>query len=352
MLKHTYPVRWTGTQAVVTLPEHIDTSNSGLIREQLLALVNLGAAVLVADMSATASCDHGGADALARVNQRASVSGTPVRVVVTAPIVRRVLEASGLDRMVSIYPSLEAAAAAGMPAHAVPLAARPPTARSGGRGSQLPDRQGLAITPAALWAMVDALDDGVVLTSGGGQILLANQRAEEMFGYARGDLIGQAVESLIPADLRAAHVAERAEYARQAAPRPMGTRARLVGQRKNGSTFPVRVSLSPVPTATGRFIMAVIRDVTDVQPRVDLGDLAWAAAATDPADRDSELLDRIVNSLYHVGLSLQDAIDLSHDVARQRIAEALRRLDDAIGEIRAHVFGSGSEDPGPGNGRR
>jgi anti-anti-sigma factor len=96
----------------VTLPESIDVSNAGLIREQLLSLVNRGASPLVADMTGTLSCDHAGADALLRAYQRASVSGTRLRVVVTAPVVRRVLAVSGLDRLISIYPSVEAATAA------------------------------------------------------------------------------------------------------------------------------------------------------------------------------------------------------------------------------------------------
>jgi anti-sigma B factor antagonist len=106
------------------LPEHIDASNSGLVREQLLSLINRGAAVLIVDMTATVSCDHGGVDALARVYQRAAVSGTRLRVVVTTSIARRILEAVGLDRLISIYPSVEAAAAAGNPGNAVPPAAK------------------------------------------------------------------------------------------------------------------------------------------------------------------------------------------------------------------------------------
>ena len=340
MIQDTYPVWWTGTQAVVTLPEHIDASNSGLVREQLLSLINRGAAVLVADMTTTVSCDHGGVDALARVYQRATVSGTRLRVVVTTPIVRRILETAGLDRLISIYPSVEAAVAAGTPGNAVP-----PVAKASGGGvvadhsAQIP-RQLPAIAPAVLWGLLDALDDGLLLADDDGRLVLVNHRGEEMFGYRRGELIGRPVESLIPADLRAAHLSERVGYQQQPTVKQMAARARLVGLRKDASTFPVRVSLSPVPTATGHFIMAVVRDITDSRPRADFADLAHAATAAGQSDQGRELLDRVVGSLYHVGLSLQHAIELPHDAARERIAEALRRLDDTIREIRDHVFAS------------
>src|SRR6516165_569419 len=101
-----------GRQAVVALPEHIDVSNASQIREELLWVINRGAAALIADMTATLSCDHSGADAVMRAYQRALASGTQLRLVVTAPIVRRVLAVSGLDRLIPVYPSLEAATAA------------------------------------------------------------------------------------------------------------------------------------------------------------------------------------------------------------------------------------------------
>jgi anti-sigma B factor antagonist len=115
VINDTCPVRWTGRQAVIALPEHIDVSNAGQIREELLWVINRGAAVLIADMTGTLSCDHSGADAVMRAYQRALASGTQLRLVVTAPIVRRVLAVSGLDRLIPVYPSLEAAAAAGTP---------------------------------------------------------------------------------------------------------------------------------------------------------------------------------------------------------------------------------------------
>src|SRR5271157_4615969 len=107
-----YPVRWTGRQAVVALPEDIDVSNAGPIREELLSVINRGAEALIADLTATISCDHAGADALVRAHQRAVISGTELRIAVTAQLVRQMLSLDGLDRLVSIYPSLEAATAA------------------------------------------------------------------------------------------------------------------------------------------------------------------------------------------------------------------------------------------------
>ena len=113
-----FPVEWTGRQAIVAFPGHVDVSNVGQLRDRLLSVINRGAAVLIADMTDTASCDHQAVEAVARACQRAAINGTQVRLVVTAPVVRRVLSIEGLDRLVSIYPSLEAATAAGQgPGH-------------------------------------------------------------------------------------------------------------------------------------------------------------------------------------------------------------------------------------------
>lgn len=82
----------------------------------------------------------------------------------------------------------------------------------------------------------------------------------------------------------------------------------LAGLRKDGSIFPVRISLSSVPTATGRFTLALIRDYSVAQPPADLGGLARAAAAARHSRQGQELLDRAVNRLFQVGFSLQAAL--------------------------------------------
>jgi anti-anti-sigma factor len=332
----------------MALPDHIDAANAGQVREELLSVIDQGAGILVVDMSATSSCDQAGANAVMRAYQRATANSTQVRLVVTSPAVWRELSADGLDRLMPIYPSLETATAA--PAAAIRLAPGPGTAvtdnsappQRGGRGQAAavaPHGPGVtAITPSLLWALIDALTDGVALVGDDGVLELANRRLDEMFGYERGELAGSPVESLIPADLRVAHRRLRDDYARAPVARPMGARARLVGLRKDRTTFPVEIGLSPVPTATGMFTLAAVRDATQTRRHDDLMDVARAVAA-EQVRYGKDLLDQVVSGLFEVGLSLETALDQPRDVATRRISEALHGLDDTIHQIRDHMFG-------------
>ena len=109
-----YPVEWVGRQAVVRLPDNIDLFTVSALGEQLLALAGRGAAALIVDMTATASWDPAAAEALVRACRPAVASGTQLRLVAPAEVIRRVLRLDGLDRLVSVYPSREAAVAAGL----------------------------------------------------------------------------------------------------------------------------------------------------------------------------------------------------------------------------------------------
>jgi len=342
------PVAWADQQAVVAFPEHVDVSNAVQIREQLLAAFDRGAAVVIADMSATVRCDHAGIDAVARAYQQAAVRRADLRLVATAPAVRRLLTAESLDRLVPVYSSVEEAVAAAEPdgperlgdpapsAVAQPWPARP----RAGSGLSSPDE-------AVLRLLIDALADGIVLADEDGRIVLANRRAANIFGYSQGELAGHVVESLIPAGLRDVHRLDRATYALKPVARPMADRARLVGLRQDGSTIPVTIALSPVPTASGHFVLAVVRDATQEHGQDDLTDLVRTALA-EQAHHAEQLLDRIAGSLFHVGLSLDTAAGQPAELARERISEALQRLDDTIHEIRDHVFRF--RRPGSGGG--
>jgi anti-sigma B factor antagonist len=106
-----YPVLWIGQVAVVTLPAEIDVTNAGTVREDLLSVLNQGAALLIADMSRTNFCDSAGVSALVRTFRRASTSASAMRLVVSTSAVQRVLSITGVDRLVDIYPSVAASLA-------------------------------------------------------------------------------------------------------------------------------------------------------------------------------------------------------------------------------------------------
>ena len=340
-----FPVEWTGRRATIALPGRVDVTNVDRLRDRLLSVINRGAAVVIVDMTDTLSCDHSAVDAVARACQRAAINGAQLRLAVSAPAIRRVLSIEGLDRLVSIYPSLEAAIASEVPRASVPTPLkanpRPPSWTPVGFASA-PGAIGIA--PAVLWQLIDALGDGLVLTGRDGKIALVNRRCAEMFGYKREEMIGLPVDSLVPSDVRTAHPGYRASYNQAPQVRPMGERIRLAGLRKDGATLPVEISLTPVPTATEDFVLAVIRDATEARRGGDLADLARSAVA-DQSHLTKDLLDRVVHRLFEVGLSLQAASDLPGDVARERLTEALEQLDDTIHEIRDYAFTSGDEGP-------
>jgi PAS domain S-box-containing protein len=193
-----------------------------------------------------------------------------------------------------------------------------------------------AAVQSILHKLADASADGIALTDGAGTLLLASPRLGEMFGYDPAELVGSPVERLIPSGLRVAHRGHLAGYARHPVPRPMGKGLRLVGLRKDQTTFPAQISLSPAPAEVGQFVVAVIRDVTQL---VLLEDRAPAAVPeTFRIQADYQLHDIVVSRLFAAGLLLQAAADQPAPTARQAILEAAGQLDDTISDIRDAAF--------------
>lgn len=111
--------------------------------------------------------------------------------------------------------------------------------------------------------LLESAPDAIVIVDARGLIQIVNAQTEKLFGYARGELVGQPIELLVPPRFHGTHVHHREDYSRLPAPRPMGAGLELSGLRKGGTEFPVEISLSPLETEEGTLISSAIRDVTE-----------------------------------------------------------------------------------------
>lgn len=109
--------------------------------------------------------------------------------------------------------------------------------------------------------LVDSSPDGIVVTDTDGTILLVNRCVESMFGYSRSELVGQPIEVLVPEHLRGPHAAHRTRYRVEPQSRPMGSGLELRGRRRDGTEFPVEISLSPIRSGDELAFFAAVRDV-------------------------------------------------------------------------------------------
>ena len=112
-------------------------------------------------------------------------------------------------------------------------------------------------------ALLEAVPDALVIVGQDGLIVLVNEKTEKMFGYERADLLGQPIEVLVPARYRGGHVGHRDAYLGAPRARPMGVGLDLSGKRKDGSEFPCEISLAPMKTDKGTWIIAAVRDITE-----------------------------------------------------------------------------------------
>jgi PAS domain S-box-containing protein len=154
--------------------------------------------------------------------------------------------------LMTISPILDAAGAV----IGASLVARDITARQAAEES-------LRRSEATSRAFLESASESIVVADAAGRIVLVNARTETMFGFARAELIGQPVETLIPAPLRERHIAHRGAYMAAPRIRSMGQGLDLAGLKKDGTEFPVEVSLSYVQTSEGTRAIAFVTDISE-----------------------------------------------------------------------------------------
>lgn len=204
--------------------------------------------------------------------------------------------------------------------------------------------------PLLLGTIVDSAPDGILVVDASGHIVFANRQCESLFGYRPEELTGEAIELLVPDRLRGRHLSHTQAFQAHPDTRPMGSGMELSARRRDGTEVPVEISLSPLDTEQGTFVIAVARDVSERKALISERIAAeeerqrLRAEADLQADRERiarDLHDGVMQAIYGVGLNLMDArAQIAHaapETAAQ-IDEAVAALRTVISDIRHYVM--------------
>ena len=189
----------------------------------------------------------------------------------------------------------------------------------------------------------EAAPDGIVVVGADGRIVMVNARAEQQFGYSREELLGAPVEQLVPGGVRRLHSRHRSQYQSHPAARPMGSGLQLRGERRDGSEFPVEISLSPFEADGERLIVSIVRDVTERRRLEEEREQLRMVADTERERQRiaMDLHDGIIQSIYAAALQLEAAVEdvrEAPDAAVAGIDRTIDQLNDTIRDIRSYIL--------------
>jgi PAS domain S-box-containing protein len=199
--------------------------------------------------------------------------------------------------------------------------------------------QKLKETETLFRSLLESAPDAMVIVDSDGIITLVNSQTEKMFGYEREALLGQPVERLVPAALKERHQHHRAQFSRNPHVRPMGSGMELFAVRRDGSEFPVEISLSPIDTGREVLMSAAIRDITErkkaerlLQDKERLATLGTTAAVFaheigNPLNGISTSL-QIVKSILETSDRINPALQETLDIAFQEVQRLANLLAD------------------------
>jgi PAS domain S-box-containing protein len=196
-------------------------------------------------------------------------------------------------------------------------------------------------------SLLESAPDAAVIVAADGNIAIVNRKTEELFGYRRQELLGQPVDLLVPGRFRDGHAQHRKRYFDSPKARPMGADLDLYGMRRDGTEFPVEISLSPLRTRSGAIVSAAIRDVTE-RRRVELRLQRALVTERKAAERLRELdrlKDDFLSTVSHELRTPLTVICALTEVMRdssgrsEEQAELLARISKNASEMNAMVEG-------------